>query len=60
MQEVLKYLRQTATRPTSSPAQGLKDTKVGTFPQALYDQAKKQGWIVISMKDDWKKIFAFE
>ena len=42
------------------PAQGLPATKVGTFTQALYDQAKKQGWTVISMKDDWKKIFAFE
>jgi hypothetical protein len=29
-------------------------------PRSLYDEAKKQGWIVISMKDDWKKIFAFE
>jgi hypothetical protein len=26
------------------PAQGLPDTKVGTFTQALYDQAQKQGW----------------
>lgn len=42
------------------PAQGLPDTKVGTFTQALYDEAKKQGWIVISMKDDWKHIFSFE
>jgi hypothetical protein len=42
------------------PAQGLRASKIGTFPQALYDQAKKQGWIVISMKDDWKRIFAFE
>jgi len=42
------------------PAQGLPDTKVGTFPQALHDEAKKQGWIVISMKDDWKKVFAFD
>jgi phosphoglycolate phosphatase-like HAD superfamily hydrolase len=42
------------------PAKGLPDTKIGTFPQALYDEAKKQGWTVISMKDDWKKIFAFE
>ena len=30
------------------------------FTQALYDEARKQGWIVISMKDDWKRIFAFE
>ena len=42
------------------PAQKLPDTKVGAFPQALYDKAKKDGWIVISMKDDWKKIFAFD
>jgi len=42
------------------PAQGLPDTKVGTFTQALYDKAQKDGWIVISMKDDWKQIFAFE
>jgi hypothetical protein len=42
------------------PAQGLPDTKVGIFSQALYDQATKQGWTVISMKNDWKKIFAFE
>jgi phosphoglycolate phosphatase-like HAD superfamily hydrolase len=42
------------------PAQGLPPTKVGTFTQALYDEAKKQGWTVISMKDDWRKIFAFD
>jgi phosphoglycolate phosphatase-like HAD superfamily hydrolase len=42
------------------PAQGLPDTKVGTFAQALYDEAQKQGWTVISMKKDWKRIFAFE
>ncbi|MDP2044621.1 MAG: HAD family hydrolase, partial [Deltaproteobacteria bacterium] len=42
------------------PAQGLPDTKVGAFTQALYDQAKKQGWVVISMKNDWNKIFAWE
>ena len=41
-------------------AQGLPDTKVGTFTQGLYDEAKKDGWFVISMKNDWKRIFAFE
>jgi phosphoglycolate phosphatase-like HAD superfamily hydrolase len=40
------------------PAKGLPDTKVGTFSQSLYDEAQKKGWIVISMKDDWKQIFA--
>jgi phosphoglycolate phosphatase-like HAD superfamily hydrolase len=42
------------------PAQGLPGTRVGTFTQALYDEAKNKGWIVISMKNDWKRIFAFE
>jgi hypothetical protein len=40
------------------PAQGLPNTKVGTFNQALYDEAKKKGWVIISMKNDWTKIFA--
>ena len=42
------------------PAQGLPDTDEGTFTQALYDEAQKDGWTVISMKNDWKRIFAFE
>jgi len=42
------------------PAQGLSDTKVGTFTQALYDEAKKDGWTIISMKNDWKRIFSFD
>jgi len=23
-------------------------------------EAEKQGWVVISMKNDWKRVFAFE
>jgi hypothetical protein len=42
------------------PAAGQPDSKVGTFTQALYDEAKKSGWIVISMQRDWKRVFAFE
>jgi phosphoglycolate phosphatase-like HAD superfamily hydrolase len=42
------------------PAAGLPESKVGTFTQALYDEAKKKGWTVISMKRDWKRVFAFE
>jgi phosphoglycolate phosphatase-like HAD superfamily hydrolase len=42
------------------PAQKLPDSKIGTFPQTLYDEAKAKGWFVISMKNDWKSIFAFE
>jgi hypothetical protein len=40
------------------PADGLPDTKVGTFSQALMDTAEASGWTVISMKNDWKTIFA--
>jgi hypothetical protein len=42
------------------PAQGLPDSKVGTFTQDLYDEATRNGWMVISMKSDWKRIFAFD
>jgi phosphoglycolate phosphatase-like HAD superfamily hydrolase len=36
------------------------DTKYGAFTQALYDEAKAKGWIVVSIKHDWKRIFPFE
>ena len=42
------------------PARGLPDTRVGAFPQALHDRAAAQGWIVISMKNDWRQVFAFD
>jgi hypothetical protein len=42
------------------PAQGLPDTRVGTFTQALYDEASKRGWVVISMKQDWRRLFPFD
>jgi phosphoglycolate phosphatase-like HAD superfamily hydrolase len=42
------------------PAQGLPDSKVGTFTPALYDEAKRDGWVVISMKNDWKRVFPFD
>ena len=42
------------------PAEGLPTTKVGAFTQALYDEARKMGGTIISMKNDWKRIFGFE
>ena len=54
-------LHDDATREYAyGPAQGLPNTRVGTFTQALYDEAKKKGWSVISMKNDWKTIFSFD
>jgi hypothetical protein len=42
------------------PAAGLPATTVGTFSTALMAEAKKSDWTVISMKDDWKRIFPFD
>ena len=42
------------------PAKGLPNVKLGAFTQAVYDKAQKEGWTVVSMKDDWKQVFPFE
>lgn len=42
------------------PAAGLPDSHIGAFTQPLYDEAKRQGWTVISMKNDWKRVFPFD
>ncbi len=39
------------------PARGLPDVKLGYFTPALEEQAKQNGWTVVSMKDDWKTVF---
>jgi hypothetical protein len=36
-----------------------RDSKIGRLDKAL-DAAKASGWTVVSMKDDWNRIFAFE
>ena len=41
------------------PAEDLPPSRIGTFTPALRDEAEKKGWTVISMKSDWKRIFAF-
>jgi len=54
-------LHDDATREYAyGPALGLPDTRVGTFTAALYDEAKKDGWTLISMKTDWKRVFPFD
>jgi phosphoserine phosphatase len=42
------------------PAVHLPDTSVGTFSEELLSKATKNAWVVISMKNDWKRIFSFE
>jgi phosphoglycolate phosphatase-like HAD superfamily hydrolase len=54
-------LHDDATREYAyGPAQGLPNSKVGTFPEALNDEANKRGWTVISMKRDWNRVFPFD
>lgn len=33
------------------------NSKIGTFSNALMEEANKRGWVIISMKNDWKVIF---
>jgi haloacid dehalogenase-like hydrolase len=35
-------------------------SKIGTFSDSLMAEANKSGWTIISMKKDWKTIFAFQ
>jgi hypothetical protein len=35
-------------------------SKIGHFSDSLMTEANKQGWNVISMKKDWKRVFPFE
>ena len=35
-------------------------SKIGTFSDSLMAEAKTQTWHVISMKNDWRHVFAFE
>jgi hypothetical protein len=42
------------------PARGLPDTKVGALTPALDAEAKTNGWTVISMKSNWKRVFPFD
>jgi hypothetical protein len=36
-----------------------RNSAIGRLDKAL-DEANAKGWTVVSMKDDWKKIFAFQ
>ena len=35
-------------------------SKIGTFSEALASEAQKKGWLIISIKNDWKRIFPFD
>jgi hypothetical protein len=42
------------------PAGGLPNTPFGALSQSTVDEAKKNGWLVISMKKDWARVFSFD
>lgn len=42
------------------PAGGMPASSIGTFSQSTMDEAKQKGWLIISMKDDWARVFAFD
>ena len=44
----------------TGPRRACPKRKSADFHPELYDEATKDGWIVVSMKNDWKRIFAFE
>jgi hypothetical protein len=70
--EMLRYTTATSTK-RPAPRFGLivhhtdavreyaydRDSKIGTLRRAL-DEAPARGWTVVDMKNDWKRIFAFE
>jgi phosphoserine phosphatase len=58
--KMLVYHDDTEREYAYGPAGGLPDTKVGAFPDSLMSEAKQKGWVVISMKADWKRVFMFE
>ena len=36
------------------------ESSIGTFSDDLMAEAKQRGWVVISMKNDWKRIFLWD
>jgi haloacid dehalogenase-like hydrolase len=58
---MMLVLHDDATREYAyGPARGLPASSVGTFSEELLAKATKNSWTVISMKNDWKRIFPFE
>jgi phosphoglycolate phosphatase-like HAD superfamily hydrolase len=35
------------------------DSKIGNFPSSLMTEANQKGWNVISMKNDWQRVFSW-
>ena len=35
-------------------------SQIGTITRVLHEEANSEGWPVISMKNDWKRVFTFD
>jgi hypothetical protein len=55
---IVEFVKTTTEK--GSPQFVAPEARIATFTQALYDEAKKKGWTVVSMKNDWKSIFSFD
>ena len=33
------------------------DSRIGTFSKALMEEANEKGWVIVSIKNDWKRLF---
>jgi hypothetical protein len=42
------------------PVLGLPEPQLGAFTPALHEKALNAGWTVVSMKDDWQRVYPFE
>ena len=42
------------------PARGLPNVPLVHFTQELDEYAKQNGWTVVSVKNDWNRVYAFE
>jgi hypothetical protein len=57
----LLVLHDDAARETAyGPARGLPNVPLVHFTPELDEYAKQNGWTVVSTKNDWKRIYAFE
>lgn len=55
---MLLVLHDDAARKVAyGPTRGLPDVKLGIFTPALEEQAQQNGWVIVSVRDDWKQIF---
>src|ERR1700750_2578632 len=52
-QAIVKFVQDTTTQGSSTFVPPAERTL------ALHDEAKRQGWTVISMTNDWKRVFSF-